>query len=69
MPSSSFGLRSGPEHYEGDAGRKVSAFLRPLTREAVPVGMAVVGDELDVRPALGHAPDEGEVTALRSAAL
>jgi hypothetical protein len=31
--------------------------------------MAVVGDELDVRPALGHAPDEGEVTALRSAAL
>jgi hypothetical protein len=28
----------------------------------VPVGVAVVGDELDVRPALGHAPDEGEVT-------
>jgi hypothetical protein len=25
--------------------------------------VAVVGDELDVRPALGHAPDEGEVTA------
>ena len=29
----------------------------------MPVGVAVVGDELDVRPALGHAPDEGEVTA------
>ena len=29
----------------------------------MPVGVAVVGDELDVRPAFGHAPDEGEVTA------
>src|SRR5260370_713030 len=31
--------------------------------EPVPVAVAVVGDELDVRPALGHATDEGEVTA------
>ena len=29
----------------------------------MPVGVAVVGDELDVRSALGHATDEGEVTA------
>src|ERR1700730_18130330 len=71
--------RPSPDHYEGDAGRKVSAFLRPLTREAaqvfrialvsgrgpepMPVSVAVVCDELYVRSALGHATDEGEVIA------
>jgi hypothetical protein len=29
----------------------------------VSVGVAVVGDELDVRSALSHATDKGEVTA------
>jgi putative transposase len=56
--SASMALRSPSAHARGCPGVPHCRSVGPGP-EPVPVGVAVVGDELDVRPALSHATNEG----------